>query len=198
MGAYSEVIKAVRQPAPTSLTQRRIQRPKENRVTRIVKLGIVACALLASTLLTGRSALADSGFTTCSANLTIFTTSAGTVTAAGQTTHIENTGVGGMYTGGFLAGYTISGAQDIAINNAINAAQLHGIFVATGSGGTLTLRYNGHADLNAGAAEGDFVTAGGTGQFASFHWTGTVTAQLISLAPPTFLAVDSGPCHSAP
>src|SRR5207237_5291070 len=135
---------------------------------------------------------------TCTAGLTIFTTSVGTVSTTGQVTHFADSGVAGQYTSGFLAGYTFSGAQDIMVNNVTQKSELHGQFTAVGPGGTLTIRYNGHADLATGAATGDFVSADGTGDFANLHWSGKITAQLVSLAPPTFVALDSGPCQSRP
>jgi hypothetical protein len=135
---------------------------------------------------------------TCTASLTILTTSIGDVTTTGQVTHFRDSGVGGVYTSGFLSGYTLSGAQDIMVNNVTQKSQLHGEFTAVGPGGTLTIRYNGHADLSTGAATGEFVTAGGTGEFEDFHWTGKITAQLVSLTPPTFVATDTGPCLTRP
>ena len=135
---------------------------------------------------------------TCSADLVFSTTSVGSVSTTGQVTHFRGSGVGGSYTSGFLSGYTLSGAQDIMVNNVTQRSQLHGEFTAVGTGGTLTIRYNGHADLSTGAATGEFVATGGTGAFADFHWTGKITAQLVSLAPPTFVATDTGLCHSRP
>jgi len=131
---------------------------------------------------------------TCTAGLTISTTSQGTVSNTGQVTHFADSGVAGRYTSGFLAGYTLVGAQDIQLNNVTKKSELHGQFTATGPDGSLTIQYNGHADLTTGAATGDFVSVGGTGLFTGFHWTGKITAQLVSLTPPTFLATDSGPC----
>jgi hypothetical protein len=134
----------------------------------------------------------------CTATLTIFTTTLGDVTTTGQVVHARDSGVGGAYTAGFLAGYTISGSQDIMVNQRTNQSELHGSYAATGPGGTLEIRYTGHADLNTGAATGHFETQGGTGQFAGFHWAGEIAAQLVSPTPPTFVATDSGPCHPAP
>jgi hypothetical protein len=133
---------------------------------------------------------------TCTATLTIFTTTPGDVTT-GPVVHARDSGVGGQYTAGFLAGYTLAGSQDIMVNQQTNRSELHGSFVATGPGGTLEIRYTGHTDLATGAATGNFETHGGTGQFAGFHWSGSVAAQLVSLTPPTFVATDSGPCHPA-
>src|SRR5688572_3503860 len=84
---------------------------------------------------------------TCTADLVIFTTSVGSVSTTGQVTHFRESGVGGSYASGFLSGYTLSGAQDIVVNNVTQRSELHGEFTAVGAGGTLTLRYNGHADL---------------------------------------------------
>jgi hypothetical protein len=159
------------------------------RVTFVLVLAAGAAALAVGT---GTASAAPPA--TCTAGLTIFTTSTGTVRTTGQVTHFEDSGVAGVYTSGFLAGYTLSGAQDIELNGANQTSQLHGQFVATGPGGTLTIQYNGHADLSTGAATGEFIAAGGTGSFAGLHWTGKITAQLTSLAPPTFVAIDSGPC----
>jgi hypothetical protein len=134
---------------------------------------------------------------TCAAGLTIFTTSVGAVRTTGQVTHFDGSGVAGQYTSGFLAGYTLSGAQDIVVNNVNQTSELHGQFTAVGPGGTLSVRYNGQADLATGAATGELVSTDGTGVFAGFHWTAKITAQLVSLTPPTFLATDSGPCKTS-
>lgn len=162
---------------------------------KLMRLGLTICL----TVLTGTALAWHAGpaaaATTCSAGLTIFTMSVGTVTTTGPIEHFSDSGVGGQYTAGLLAGYTLSGAQDIMINTVTNQSQLHGSYTATGPGGGLVVRYTGHADLTSGVATGHFETAGGTGQFASFHWAGDISAQLVSLAPPTFIATDSGPCE---
>jgi hypothetical protein len=132
---------------------------------------------------------------TCTATLTIFTTSPGTVQQAGPIQVFTNSGVGGRYTAGFLAGYTISGAQDIVLDTSTNQSVLTGQFVASGSGGTLTVRYVGRADLNTRLATGQFVASNGTGTFKDFVWEGTINAQLVSMSPPTFTATDTGPCY---
>jgi hypothetical protein len=136
---------------------------------------------------------AASAPTTCTADLLIFTTTTGTVSTTGNVTHFRNSGVGGQYLSGFLAGDPISGSQDIQLNNATQQAELHGSFVVTATSGTLTVSYTGHADFTTGSAVGRFVVTSGTGQFADFHWEGSITAQLIG--PATFHAIDSGPCH---
>lgn len=162
--------------------------------SRIVsRVGLLVAMLLLAALLPTAAAAAPS---TCTADLLIFTTSPGAISQDGQVTNIRDSGVGGQYISGFLAGYTISGAQNITINAQTNQAQLQGSFTATGAGGTLTIRYTGQADLNTGAATGHFLTAGGAGQFANFFWEGQITAQLIG--PATFIATDTGPCHTAP
>jgi hypothetical protein len=148
--------------------------------------------------LAGAGQVAAAPPATCTATLTIFTTTPGEVTTTGQVVHARDSGVGGQYTAGFLAGYAISGAQDIMANQQTNQSELRGSFVATGPGGTLTIRYTGHADLTTGAATGQFETHGGTGEFAGFHWSGSIAAQLVSLTPPTFIATDNGACHPAP
>ncbi len=100
------------------------------------------------TLALGLSSAAAAGPpSSCSAGLVIFTTSPGTITRTGEVVHARDSGVGGTYTSGFLAGYSLSGSQDIILNTRANEAQLHGSFVATGPEGTLTIRYTGHADL---------------------------------------------------
>jgi hypothetical protein len=113
---------------------------------------------------------------------------------AGPVQIFTNSGVGGVYTSGFLKGYTINGAQDIVLNTSTNQSVLTGQFVASGQGGTLTVHYVGRADLNTGAATGTFVARGGSGSFKNFVWHGNITAQLVSATPPTFNATDSGPC----
>jgi hypothetical protein len=165
---------------------------------QFIRLGLtLLIAVFALALPSGTNA-ASGPPTICTADLVIFTTSPGTITTTGQVTHAHDSGVGGQYTSGFLAGYTLSGAQDIVVNNVTHTSQLHGQFTATGPGGSLTIRYTGHADLTTGAATGNFVSSAGTGQFADFHWQGRITAQLISTTPPTFIATDSGFCHPAP
>jgi hypothetical protein len=135
--------------------------------------------------------------TTCSAGVTIFTTSAGDVTVVGNTTHFRESGVGGRFTSGFLAGYTLTGAQNIQRNDAAGRAVLEGQFVATGPGGSVTVHYTGSVDLATGAATGHLTTVGGIGDFADFHWNADIDAQLVSLTPPTFVGTDSGFCHGA-
>jgi hypothetical protein len=164
---------------------------------RLMRLGLAACltALLSATALRGTEASGPPS--TCSGTLTIFTSSVGTVTAGGPVTHYKDSGVGGAYTAGPLAGYTLSGAQDIMVNSVTQQSELQGSYTAVGPGGSVVFRYTGHANLATGIATGHFETAGGTGDFAAFHWEGAINAQLVSLAPPTFLTVDSGPCLSA-
>jgi hypothetical protein len=160
----------------------------------LVRLGLAGWVTLLTFALVGGVGAAGPP-ATCTAGLVIFTTSPGTVTTTGVVTHFRDSGVGGQYTAGFLAGYTFSGSQDIQRNNRTQQAELHGAYVASGPGGRLTVRYTGHADLLTGAATGHFVAGPGTGDFTQFHWAGDITAQLVSAAPPTFLATDSGPCH---
>jgi hypothetical protein len=164
---------------------------------RLMRLGLAACltALLSATALRGTEASGPPS--TCSGTLTIFTSSVGTVTASGPVTHYKDSGVGGTYTAGPLAGYTLSGAQDIMVNSVTQQSELQGSYTAVGPGGSVVFRYTGHANLATGIATGHFETAGGTGDFAAFHWEGAINAQLVSLAPPTFLTADSGPCLSA-
>ena len=113
-------------------------------------------------------------------------------------THYRDSGVGGSYTSGPLAGYTISGAQNIMVNNVTHRSELQGSYTASGPGGSVVISYTGHANLTTGMATGNFETHSGTGDFATFHWEGSIDAQLVRLTPPTFLATDSGFCHSAP
>ena len=134
---------------------------------------------------------------TCTSGVTIFTTSTGDVNVAGSTTHFRDSGVAGTYTSGFLAGYALTGAQNIERNDATRQATLEGQFVATGPGGTLTVHFNGSVDLTSGAAVGHFATVSGTGDFDGFHWNGDISLQLVSLTPPTFVGTDSGFCHGA-
>lgn len=160
---------------------------------RFLLTPVAALAVLATLV----SPAAAQSVGTCTANLTIFTTSTGTVRQTGPVEFFTNSGVGGSYTSGFLSGYTINGAQDIVLNTQTNQSVLTGQFVASGPGGTLTVRYMGRADLTTGVATGEFVATGGTGAFKRFVWNGSITAQLVSLAPPTFHATDTGRCFPA-
>jgi hypothetical protein len=159
--------------------------------------------LLVLTLLTTAAAFLTAGGAlaspraTCTADLLIFTTSTGDVTTAGNTTIFHDSGVGGRYTSGFLSGYTLTGAQNIVLNNATQRGVLEGQFVATSADSSITVRYTGSVALGTGAARGHFATTSGTGAFANFHWIGDITAQLTSLTPPTFVATDSGFCLGA-
>jgi hypothetical protein len=165
---------------------------------RLIRAGL-CLGILAGALTLGAGGAAAAGPpTTCSADLVIFTTSTGTVSSAGQVTHFRDSGVAGQYTSGFLAGYALSGAQDIMVNANTQTSQLRGEFTAVGPDGTLTVRYTGHADLTTGAATGRFVVAGGTGAFENFHWNGSITAQQPVVGVPLFNATDTGSCHYAP
>lgn len=161
---------------------------------RLFRSGLAAWLGLATTALVVGGTAAAAPPTECTADLTIFSTSQGTVRASGQVTHFEDSGVAGSYTSGFVAGYTFTGSQDISVNNQTQQSQLRGSFTATGPEGTFTVRYTGHADLTTGAATGHFEAVGGTGKFAGFHWAGPIAAQLVSQTPPTFQATDSGRC----
>jgi hypothetical protein len=154
------------------------------------------CAALFVLALLPAPAAAAGARAICTADLLIFTTSPGVVSNTGNVTHFRDSGVGGGYISGFLAGAPIAGTQDIELNNATQQAQLKGSFVATRPAGTLTISYTGHADFTTGTATGHYVTVDGTGQFADFHWEGGINARLIG--PAAFHATDSGPCHSGP
>jgi hypothetical protein len=132
---------------------------------------------------------------TCTAGLTILSTSVGDVNQVGNVTFFNNSGVGGSYTSGFPAGYTFTGAQDIQRNEVTHKANLKGHYTATGPGGSFDVTYVGHADLTTGAASGHFVARGESGQLANLFWVGDIDAQLTSLTPPTFLTTNSGLCR---
>jgi len=137
--------------------------------------------------------------TICESSLIIFTdpSNPGTVTQAGQITHVRDSGVLGWYYSGTLEGYMLAGAQDIRINAVTNQAQLRGSFVAVGpEGSTVTISYAGHADLTTGRATGSFVAMDGTGMLDDFNWSGQIEAQLIG--PASFDATDTGRCTGAP
>ncbi len=164
----------------------------------LVRLGLAAGLVALTSLAVARPAHAAAALAVCSAGLTISTTSLGTVTTFGPVIHFSNSGVGGQYSSGAVSGYTFSGAQDITLNTATKRAELHGSYTATGSAGTFTVSYVGFANLTTGVATGFFATTGGTGGFASFQWAGSIHAQLTSLNPPSFVALDSGPCLGGP
>jgi hypothetical protein len=165
----------------------------------LLRRSLIALLIIVGSLALARPAVAATPpFGPCSAGLTIFTTSPGTVTTTGSVEQITGSGVGGQYTSGFLAGDTLSGTQDVTLNTATQQAQLIGMYTVTGPDGTLAVRYVGFANLATGQATGYFFTAGGTGTFAAFQWTGGIRAQLVSTTPPTFKAMDSGICGGAP
>jgi len=155
-------------------------------------IGLAIAAAAAATL----PAAAASLPATCTGALTIATTSIGTVKTAGDIEIFRDSGVAGHYSSGPLAGDAFAGAQDIILNTATGQSDLHGSYVvsAPGNAGTLTVRYTGHADLTTRHATGNFTANQGTGNLAGFVWVGTISAQLISLTPPTFTSTDIGFC----
>lgn len=112
----------------------------------------------------------------------------------GNVTVVRKSGVLGQYESGRLAGYSIDGEQDLLVNNGTNMAQIHGGLTATSPDGTssISLRYNGRADLDAGSATGTFVAGDGTGEFSGYRATGTIEATLVG--PAAFRGVDIGLC----
>ena len=158
-------------------------------------LVVVTALLTAATSLVAGTATAAPPVT-CTSGATIFSTSMGDVSVTGNVTHFRDSGVAGSYTSGFLSGYTFTGSQDIERNDATERAVLEGQYVASGPAGTLTFHFTGSVDLTTGAASGHFTVVDGSGTFAGFHWTGDVSAQLVSLTPPTFIGTDSGFCTS--
>ncbi|KAB8142870.1 hypothetical protein F8S13_11480 [Chloroflexia bacterium SDU3-3] len=132
---------------------------------------------------------------TCSAGFTIATTSPGTVSMYGPLMVVRDSGVGGAFTSGFLAGYTFTGEQDYTINTSTNKAYLIGTFTATGPGGTITLPYVVKADMVTGAGSGYFASTSGTGEFANYLWAGELTAQIVNPNPTTFVVNATGNCE---
>lgn len=165
---------------------------------RLFRLGIGLCAVLITLVVSLGAVSAAGPAATCTADLQIFTTTIGNVRTAGPITFFRDSGTAGQYTSGFLSGYALSGSQDIMLNTSTGQSQLHGSFTVSGPDGTLTIRYTGHADTTTGAATGHFVTAGGTGAFADFHWSGSITAQQPVVGVPFFNATDTGTCHGLP
>jgi len=159
-------------------------------------LAVVASLLAAAATLVAGTATAAPPVT-CTSGVTIFTTSPGDVSVTGNVTHFRDSGVAGSYTSGFLTGYTFTGSQNIERNDATGRAVLEGQYVASGPAGTLTFQFTGSVDLTTGAASGHFTVIDGSGAFTGFHWTGDVSAQLVSLTPPTFIGTNSGFCTSA-
>ena len=130
---------------------------------RLASAAVVLLVLVVTTLATAPSAAAAA----CQSGFTVFTDPAnpGDSTTHGQTTIVRDSGVLGSYQDGRLAGYAISGQQDIIINSVTQKAELPGMLTATSpdGGSSLTLRYAGHADLATGQAQkidvaGDRVT----------------------------------------
>jgi hypothetical protein len=161
-------------------------------LARLVLVTAVVLALAAATLGPARPAAAE----TCQTEFIVFTdpTNPGARTDQGQTTIVRDSGVLGSYLDGRLAGYGISGQQDLIINNVTQQAQIVGVFTATSpdGGSSLTVRYAGHADLSTGQATGRFVVLDGTGEFAGYHARGRIDAQLVG--PATFQGFDIGLC----
>src|SRR5690349_11313874 len=94
-------------------------------------IGALVLAASLGALAVGAGAAPAAPPATCTAGLTISTTTLGTVRTTGAVTHFADSGVGGTYTSGFLAGYTLAGSQDIVVNNVNEKSELHGEFVAT-------------------------------------------------------------------
>jgi hypothetical protein len=159
---------------------------------RLALAAAVVLALVVTTLGSTPAAAAA----TCQTGFIVFTDPAnpGLRSDQGQTTIVRESGVLGSYLDGRLAGYAISGLQDLIINNVTQRAQIIGELTATSPDGSssITLRYVGHADLVTGEATGTFVVVDGTGEFAGFRASGKISAQLVG--PATFQGVDIGLC----
>jgi hypothetical protein len=169
-------------------------------VNQILRRGLALGLAIGTAAAAALPAAAASLPSTCTGALTIATTSTGTVKTAGDIEIFQDSGVAGRYSSGPLAGDSFAGAQDIILNTATGQSELHGSYVvsAPGTAGTVTVRYTGHADLTTGRATGNFTANQGTGSLAGFVWVGTISAQLISLTPPTFTSTDSGFCLLPP
>jgi hypothetical protein len=164
------------------------------RVSSLLRLALAAVVVALAVTILGATRAAAA--TTYQSGFIVFTDPAnpGDRMDRGQTTIVRDSGVLGSYQDGRLAGYAISGQQDLVINNVTQKAEIPGNLTAISpdGGSSLTLRYAGHADLATGQATGTFVVVGGTGDFADFHASGRISAQLVG--PATFQGVDIGLC----
>jgi hypothetical protein len=162
---------------------------------KFVRLGLVAWIALFAFALAGYSPVAAAESTTiCVADFIISITSPGDIESDEDRTRVEDSGVGGSFSSGFLANYPFKGLMDYEIDHETNTARLDGSFTATGPDGTITLPYRVYADMVTGAGTGRFDTADGTGRFDDFRWRGEITAQIINPSPTTFFATATGPC----
>jgi hypothetical protein len=132
----------------------------------------------------------------CQTSFLVFTdpNNIGQITTRGNTTKAKNSGVLGEYTSGRFDGFTISGEQDLSLNQATGKATIKGSFVATSPDGqsSFTLRYRGEANLVQAIATGNFQVIGGTGDLKRFRTSGKIDADY--LGNFTFSGVDIGLC----
>jgi hypothetical protein len=155
----------------------------------------LAAILLAPSGL-GRFAARAASDPNCQTAFFVFTdpNSQGAISQRGPIVRAKGSGILGSYTSGRFAGYSISGLQDITVNQVTGQATITGSFLATNPDGTssFTFRYAGKADLNTGEATGSFVAYNGTGTLEGFRASGKIQAELVG--PAAFEGVDLGLC----
>jgi hypothetical protein len=160
-------------------------------------LAAVALAIMASFVGSGgHRTVTAANDPSCQTSFFVFTdpNNFGDVTTKGNLVIARNSGVLGEYTSGRFDGYTISGLQDLRLNQATGKASIAGSFVATSPDGesSITLRYRGKADLIAAVATGTFRATNGTGELEGFRANGRIEADY--LGNFTFSGVDIGLC----
>ena len=159
-------------------------------------------ALLAMTMMAsfaasgGDRAVAAVNDPSCQTSFLVFTDpeNFGDVTTKGDIVKAKNSGILGQYTSGRFTGFTISGLQELTLNQATGKASIKGSFVASSPDGesSITLRYQGKADLIAAVATGRFRATDGTGELDGFRATGQIEADY--LGNFAFTGVDIGLC----
>lgn len=174
-----------------------------NRATQwgIRRLGRSAIVALLAVVLTTSfagvgSQRAAAGEPICQTSFLVFTdpNNLGQIKTKDNITKAKNSGVLGEYTSGRFDGYTISGLQNLTVNQATGQATIKGSFVATSPDGhsSITLRYRGEADLVQAIATGTFQAVNGKGDLKRYRASGTIEADY--LGNFTFSGVDIGLC----
>lgn len=163
------------------------------RLSLMAMLGMVLLGSIAG--LGARQAMATDG-SGCQTSFLVYTDphNVGAISTHGNIVRVHNSGIVGQYTSGRFTGFTISGLQEIILNQATGQATIRGSFVATSPDhhSSFTLVYAGRADLVANTASGRFRALDGTGDLKGYRASGTIAADY--LGNFTFSGVDIGLC----
>jgi hypothetical protein len=143
----------------------------------------------------GRQATAASA-SDCQTSFFVYTDpdNIGNISTNGDIVRIHKSGIIGWYTSGRFEDFTISGLQELTLNQATGKATIKGSFVATSPDqeSSFTLTYTGRADLIANTANGRFHALKGTGDLKGLRASGTIAADY--LGNFRFSGVDVGLC----